>query len=331
MMRFIIYGAGAVGGSIGARLFEYGHDVVLVARGDHYEAIAADGLTLESPTGRITLPIPVVDHPRHLDFGDDDVVMVAVKSQQTAAVLDALAPVMPPSTPLVCAQNGTANELAALRLFPNVYAVPVVCPCVHLEPGVVKLYSSPISGVLDIGRFPSGVDEVAESVASALSASTFSSYARPDIMPWKWAKLLLNLGNAVEALFGPSYRGGPIGEWARAEGKACLHAAGIAYVPDDEERARRNSHLRPTLLDGQERPGGSTWQSLARATGDIEVDYLNGEVALLGRLHGVPTPVNDLLQRQADEMARRGTPPGSISEEEFLALLDPEVVIAEAG
>ena len=49
-------------------------------------------------------------------------------------------------------------------------------------------------------------------------------------------------------------------------------------------------------IEGARARGGSTWQSLARGTGTIETDYLNGEIALLGRLHGVPTPVNAALQ-----------------------------------
>lgn len=52
-----------------------------------------------------------------------------------------------------------------------------------------------------------------------------------------------------------------------------------------------------------------------------ESDYLNGEVVLLGRLHGVPTPVNALLQRLANELARTGAPPGSVPAETFFSLL----------
>jgi 2-dehydropantoate 2-reductase len=68
------------------------------------------------------------------------------------------------------------------------------------------------------------------------------------------------------------------------------------------------------------RPGaGSTWQSLARGAGSIEVDFLNGEITLLGRLHGVPTPANETLQVLADRMAREQQAPGSISPDEVRA------------
>ena len=72
-------------------------------------------------------------------------------------------------------------------------------------------------------------------------------------------------------------------------------------------------------ISGATRRGGSTWQSLARGARELECDYLNGEIVLLGRLHGVPTPVNELLQQLAAEASRTGRPPGSLTVEELLA------------
>jgi len=167
------------------------------------------------------------------------------------------------------------------------------------------------------------MDDVAAAIAAVFRASTFVSEAKHDIMRWKYGKLLTNLGNAIEAICGPPARRGPIGSLARREGVTCLDAAGIDYVSEDEDAARRGDllHLRP--IAGQARRGGSSWQSLQRGARTIESDYLNGEVVLLGRLHGVPTPVNALLQLVANQMARDGTPPGTMSAEEFLALLPP--------
>ena len=115
----------------------------------------------------------------------------------------------PPELPIVCLQNGVANEAEALRRFANVYAVPVASPTAHLEPGVVQAYSSPITGILDVGRYPRGVDDVAVEVAAAFAASTFDSRALPDVFRWKWRKLITNLGNAIEAVCGPAARAGP--------------------------------------------------------------------------------------------------------------------------
>jgi 2-dehydropantoate 2-reductase len=70
---------------------------------------------------------------------------------------------------------------------------------------------------------------------------------------------------------------------------------------------------------GERRGGGSTWQSLARGTGETEADYLNGEIVLLGRVHGVPTPVNELLQQLARELATSGAAPGSVDPDDLAA------------
>jgi 2-dehydropantoate 2-reductase len=80
MTRYIIYGAGAVGGVIGARLFQHGHDVAPIARGQHLEAVRAHGLTLQTPDETVTLPIPAVAHPSELRFTADDVVFLTMKT-----------------------------------------------------------------------------------------------------------------------------------------------------------------------------------------------------------------------------------------------------------
>ena len=322
-MRFIVYGAGAIGGVIGGRLFQAGHDVTLIARGDHLRALQGDGLTLATPEGAATLPVPAVGRPAEAAPRDGDVVILAMKSQDTPAALSDLAAHAPPGVRLVCAQNGVENERAALRLFPHVYAMTVMLPATHLEPGVVVAYSAPATGLLDLGRYPEGVDEAAEEIAAALSGATFGSEARPDIMRWKYRKLILNLGNAVEAVCGPDAAGsGPLGRMVRAEGEACLVAAGIDAVTVDEDRARRQrGGFEIHAVPGYERQGGSSWQSLARGLGHVETDYLTGEIVLLGRLHGVPTPANELLQRLANQMAAEGRPPGSVPADDVLARL----------
>jgi 2-dehydropantoate 2-reductase len=306
-MRFIVYGAGAIGGVIGALLYEHGSDVLLVARGAHATAIRESGLMFESAAGRRALPIPVALSPPAL--GGDDVVLLAMKSQDTRDALMALRPVAAPTTPMVCLQNGVENERAALRLFPNVYSVCVMCPAAHLEAGVVQAFSAPIPGLLDIGRYPSGTDAVASQIAAAFRAASFDSIERTDILRWKYRKLLTNLANAVEAVCQPPGRSEII-NLAREEGVACLEAAGIYFASPEEDRTRRGDLLNRHALRGQAKGGSSSWQSLERGAGSIESDYLNGEIVLLGRLHGVPTPVNSLLQEVATDLAARRSRPG---------------------
>ena len=84
---------------------------------------------------------------------------------------------------VVCAENGVRNEEEALRRFADVYGMCVMCPATHLEPGVVVASSAPVTGLMDVGRYPSGVDALAEAFAAALEASTFRSVAWPTSWP----------------------------------------------------------------------------------------------------------------------------------------------------
>ena len=318
-VRFIVFGAGAIGGVIGGRLHGAGHDVVLIARGPHLEAIRSRGLRIESPAGSEVVAVPGVGHPDELAWRADDVVILATKTQDTAAALDALAVRAPAERVVVCAQNGVENERLALRRFAHVQGVAVMCPTAHLEPGVVQAFSAPIPGLLDLGRWPAGADDTTRQVAAAFASAGFVSEPRADIARWKYRKLLMNLANAVQALLASG--GGELRRRARAEGEACLRAAGIDFASEEEDRARRGELLQLGEIAGRPRAGGSTWQSLARASGSVETDYLNGEIVLLGRLHGVATPVNALLQRLMAEAAREKRPPGSLSQEELLRRL----------
>ncbi|KDN86760.1 ketopantoate reductase family protein [Kitasatospora cheerisanensis] len=330
-MRYLFLGAGAVGGTIGGRLHQSGHDVVLVARGPHLAALRKDGLRLTTPDGSHLLPVPAVGGPDEIDLMPDDVLVLAVKTQHSAELLDQWAPrpvagggTAGERLPLVCAQNGVENERLALRRFARVYGMCVWLPSTHLEPGRVSAAGSPRSGMLHLGRYPHGADDLAERISADLTSSYFDAPVTDRVMAWKYAKLLSNLGNALEAVAGPIDGELRTQLWQRvqAEGRAVLAAAGIGHPSEEEQRAKRGDRVTLVPLDGEERGGGSSWQSLARGTGDIEADFLNGEVVLLGRLHGVPTPVNAALQRLAGVFAREGRPAGSLPGTDLAALLD---------
>jgi 2-dehydropantoate 2-reductase len=334
-MRYIIIGAGAVGGTIGGRLAQSGNDVVLVARGAHLAALQHKGLRLVTPTDVVTRPIPAVSGPEPLgELRPDDVLVLTVKSQDTAKALQdwAGAPVAGGGSaadrlPIVCAQNGVDNERMASRLFDAVYGLCVWLPATHLEPGVVSSHSAPLSGILMLGRYPRGVDATATQLGADLSRSVFDAPVVDDVMRWKYGKLIKNLANALDALLGST--GSQFGEAVadirracQAEGEAALAAAGIAYNTDDERRALQGDRMELHDIAGSPRGGGSTWQSLTRGASSVEADYLNGEIALLGRLHGVATPVNVLLQRLVTAAARDRRAPGDIPHEHLRALLN---------
>ena len=97
----------------------------------------------------------------------------------------------------------------------------------------------------------------------------------------------------------------------------------------EEDRDRRAEVLQLGEISGQTRPGGSSWQSLRRATGDIETDYLNGEIVLLGRIHGVATPAS-ALQRLARELAVTRDAPGATPAAAILERLDEAGRAADA-
>jgi 2-dehydropantoate 2-reductase len=220
-------------------------------------------------------------------------------------------------------QNGVENERRALRHFPRTFGMCVMCPASQLHPGVVQVHSAPVSGLLDLGCFPSGLDAQAQAIADAIDATPFESVARPDIMRWKYRKLVNNLGNAVEALCGHELDDADARsalELLEGEAAAVFAVAAIDPVGEAEDRERRGDHLRVQPVAGATRGGGSTWQSLARGSG-VETDYLNGEVALLGRLHGVPTPANARIQTLMTQAAARGLGPGPMTASALLAEL----------
>jgi 2-dehydropantoate 2-reductase len=321
-MRYVVYGAGAIGGLVGGNLSKAGFDVTLIARGPHLDAVQRRGLRIDSPGGTEVIPVRAVGHPAEVDWSASPRVLLAVKSHQTTAALGELARVAPPETVVATLQNGLANEGAALRLFDHVQGVCVMCPAGHLEPGVIEAWSSPVPGLFDIGRYPSG-DGLSQSLADDLGAAAFDARAVPDIMRWKRRKLLKNLGNVVEALCGPAARSSALCHRLVAEGERVLAAAGLEVATVEEDRERRGDLLKIGLIAGRTKPGDSSWQSLQRGTGEIETDYLNGEIVLLGRTLGIPTPANAHLQRLARLAAAGGQAPGTLSADDLLAGLEP--------
>ncbi len=222
---------------------------------------------------------------------------------------------------VACAQNGVANERAALRRFADVYGICVMLPSTFLEPGVIDASGAPRNAILDVGRYPSGVDATARALAAAFEASGLASRPVPDVMRLKYAKLLMNLANPIDALVSDRDAASPLYDRARAEAEACFEAAGIDCASTEEDRARRSGVMKVQPIEGRPRGGGSTWQSLARGGRRTEVDWLNGEIVLLGRLTGVPTPANAALQEAVRHAAASGMAPRSMPAADLIARL----------
>lgn len=314
-------GAGAIGCTIGGRLAEGGIDVLLVARGEHARALQQHGLTLVMPERELHIDVPTVTTD-DLELRPDDVILLAVKSQDTQPVLMDLAarPVADGTAgevvPVFCVQNGTSNEDTASRFFLAVHGVGVNIPATHLEPGVVVAEGAPFSGALQVGRYPWGLDADDSDLVAVLRANGFDAIASDDVMRWKRAKLLRNVGNVLEVVFA-MHDQPPLTESeeaavdaiataATAEGRACFEAANLPVTPDDEYSSAISGKARPTPVAGRARQGGSTWQSVQRGLVSVETDFLNGEIVRLGLLHGVPTPVNAALQARMRDALRAG-------------------------
>ena len=318
-MRYVIYGAGGIGGVIGARLFQAGFDTTLIARGEHAAVIRRNGLRLISPQGIEQLAIPLAEHPREIAFTADMVVLLCVKSQHSQVALEDLASVAPPAIAVACVQNGVANESLALRYFSNVYATVVNLPAMFLEPGEVVTHAEGFGGILDTGCFPAGIDERTAQITADLRSAGFSAREDACVMRQKYAKLLLNLANVMQAGLRDFAQAGDIGAAVRREALACFAAAGIDCANKAETRARREGIYRMVDIPGYERTAGSSWQSMQRGTGDIESEYLNGEICWLGRRYGVPTPGNDACIMMARELIRVDQGPGIWSADELRA------------
>lgn len=321
-MRYIIYGAGGIGGAIGARLFQHRHEVLLICRGEHLQAIQSKGLTLKTPVETLSLTIRAVSHPEEITFTPDDVVLLTMKSQDTEMALRDLERAGGRDLAVICGQNGVDNERLAIRRFARVYGMVVWMPATYLEPGLVLNHAEPIGGILDAGRYPNGVDPLITQVTQDLTTCGFSAVPDHNIMRWKYTKLLSNIRNAFQAACGFAARSRKFIRALRAEALACYQAAGIEFVPEDELRARVRSQIKLADIEGHPRTGGSSWQSLMRGLSTIEADFLNGEIVMLGRLHGIPTPCNALLQRIVNDMAYAGQKPGSIAVTDLERQLD---------
>lgn len=218
-MKLCIYGAGAVGGLMAAWLARAGHDVSLIARGAHLEAIRRSGLRVRSNNGVESFPIKAHSEPR--DLGPQDYVLVTVKAQSLTAIAPSIGPLLGSGTSIVTAMNGVPwwffdrlpyNRNARERLesldpggkLARAMPTERIVGCViHLaastpEPGLI---SHNMGRKLIVGE-PGG-DNTARTrrIADALQAAGFEVIVTPTIEKEFWVKLLGNVSfNPVSAL-----------------------------------------------------------------------------------------------------------------------------------
>ena len=309
-MRYLIYGAGAVGGFIGGLLTAAGHNVTLVTRGAHREAMAARGLVLrERVSGHVeTIAVDAVlpgeEKPPY------DVVYVTLKSHQIAGSADHIASLCAKDGFYVFVQNGlpwwyfdriasphSGTRLKTLdpdgtlgRVFPveTIVGSVIFKPLDLVEPGTIS-HAHAASDRLVVGEVDNSITPRLETVAADLGPAGFRTEISNDIRKAKWTKLLSNsVWNPLCALTQAranqiaSYP--PSRDLAIAMMKETLAVATAAGATLDakpekivDDMAKRTAPISSTLAD-------------VRAGRQLELDALSRAIIEIGQLTGVPTP-----------------------------------------
>ena len=306
-VQVAVYGAGAIGGLVGARLYDAGVSVQLIGREAQVDAIRANGLLVKGLEEPHVVQLPATTT---LD-GTADIILLTVKSQDVQDACRTIAQNNSDST-VVTMQNGVRSDREAADILgPNrIVGCVLNISATYLEPGVVEQNTREF---FQLGApFPESAARVASVVA--LLSPALRTEIVPDIARARWTKLMANLNNAIMAITGL-----PIGKALRHPG---LQRLSIATIREgvrtaqlggfglDQSRRARTFRLMSTLpmslsyrvfrnrLAGNFPPdstyGPSTLQSIQRGSSS-ELDYLNGEIVTLGKQIGRPTPYNSGL------------------------------------
>jgi 2-dehydropantoate 2-reductase len=319
-MRTIVLGAGGVGGTVGGLLARTGQEVLLIDRPGHVNAIQEQGLKLITPAGTHVLRIPAVTSPAQIAFRPDDVVFLTTQSQDSEDALKTLKRCVD-QIPVFCFQNAVRNEETAAQFFQDVYGVVVRIKAAYLKDGEVSARMDPPGWVI-MGRYPQGTDALVEAIAKQLRKAEIFVMVTPDIMRYKWGKLIRNLRTGVGAITNAGVADTQeIGKLARQELDDLLAEAGIPYVTDEQIAAEWPEFTleSPNFAAGEDK--SSTWQSLTRQQGSVETEFFNGEVVRLAKKRGREAPINDGINRIIQEMAAKRETPGKYTIAELKKIL----------
>jgi 2-dehydropantoate 2-reductase len=292
-MRWVIIGVGATGGYFGGQLARAGKDVTFVARGEHHAALAARGLEIYGASGRVTIPVSVVDRPERA--GAADIVMLAVKCYDLATALEEIAPLVCSQTRVMCIQNGVeapgmvAARYGAERVLGGLTRIEAVL----LAPGIVGHFSS--FAHLVFGAWQRENSDFERAAHADWVDAGVTAELSTDIRRALWEKVLglcplaattaITRSTLSEILGCPETRAMHVA--AIEEVAAVARAAGCDLGTDAASRA----------LAWHETLAPSMRASMARdleAGRRIEIDQLSGAIARMGRELGVPTPVHTL-------------------------------------
>ena len=290
-LKVAVMGAGAVGCYYGAMLARGGHDVVLIARPQHVEAIAKRGLRLQ--TARFDEHVHLAASTEASAVQGADVVLFCVKSTDTESAGALIRPFLKADALVLCLQNGVdnADRLSAHLPQHDVAAAVVYVATEMAGPGHVKH-----NGRGELVIAPSTSAAVSsEALARALVAAGVQTEISSNVRGALWAKLTLNCAyNAVSAItqlpYGKIVPGMGIKEVIRDLVAECLAVALAESVqmPGDMDAAVRK------IAETMQSQYSSTAQDLARGKRS-EIDYLNGFIVRRGDALGIATPANRVM------------------------------------
>lgn len=294
-MRIAIMGAGGVGGYVGARLAESGRDVTFVARGAHLRAMQDHGLRLESPLGDATLrPVRASDDPGAV--GPVDLVLLAVKLYDVETAALACRPLLGARTGVVTFQNGVdAPEIVAGALGrEHVVGGVAQIRAMVAEPGLIRHVG--ITPRYIFGELDGRSSERVEALAGALRAAGVEHEVSADIQADLWRKMifLASLSGMTSLVRLPI---GPIREdpETRAMLRACVdeafavaRAKGVALPADAPERIMAG-------VGGLQADNTSSMFDDLAAGRRLELPWLSGAIARMGRELDVPTPTHAFI------------------------------------
>lgn len=282
-MKVAVMGAGAVGCYFGAMLARAGHDVILIARPQHVDAIRQHGLLFESRSFNGTIPVQATSEASGVTGAD--VVLFCVKSSDTESAGQSIAPFLKPDATVLCLQNGVDNAERLQATIRQIAVPAVVYVAAEMAgPGRVKHHGR---GELIIGPSPASMD-----IARQFSMASIPTTVSDNVMSDLWTKLITNCAyNAVSAVaqlpYGTMLKVKGVTDVIDSAIDECLsvaHAAGIT-IPANVKQAVF------ALAEAVPNQYSSTAQDLARGK-LTEIDYLNGYVVRKGAELGVPTPTN---------------------------------------
>jgi len=321
-MRICIFGAGAIGGLVGAKLAGKGEaDVSLVARGPHLAAMRENGLTLIDKSGATTnVRVNATDNPEEL--GPQDYVVLSLKAHSVPGALDSLKPLLGPDTAIVTAQNGMpwwyfykhggvheGRKIEAVdpggKVWNTIGPERAIGCVVYIAseidaPGVVRHVEG---DRLPLGEASGEKTERCSALARVLVSAGLRAAVRPEIRNEIWVKLWGNLSfNPVSALTGGTLAGICADEGTRAvvrtmmvEAEKIANALGISFPIDVDKR------IAGAAAVGEHKT--SMLQDLERGR-PMEIDPLVTAVQELGRLTGTPTPSIDIVLALVKQKAR---------------------------